>query len=276
VFTRTKHGANTLAEKLNKADISAAAIHGNKSQAARTRALAQFKDSTLQVLVATDIAARGIDIDQLPQVVNFELPNVPEDYVHRIGRTGRAGNEGEAISLVCVDELDFLRSIERLIKREIPREVVTGFEPDPNAKPQPIELRSNEPRPPRQGRGGQPQRKPQQGQPRAPRDARPNEPRQPLMSKPSLLPPYPDDVDETVLPDDDWQPPADAWSKTITQPRPGNGKPRPGQGGKPRKAGGNFAGKPGGKPGQGKPKARPGGEVDGNRAQPHRNGGRGH
>jgi ATP-dependent RNA helicase RhlE len=142
VFTRTKHGANRLAEQLGKSGISAMAIHGNKSQAARTRALSEFKSGKLQALVATDIAARGIDIDQLPYVVNFDLPNVPEDYVHRIGRTGRAGATGEAVSLVCVDERDLLRDIERFIKREIPREVIAGFEPDPNAKPQPIQLRS--------------------------------------------------------------------------------------------------------------------------------------
>ena len=140
VFTRMKHGANRLTEFLNKEDISAMAIHGNKSQTARTKALADFKNGSLQVLVATDIAARGIDIDQLPHVVNFELPNVPEDYVHRIGRTGRAGANGEAVSLVCVDELAFLRDIEKLIKREIPKQVVAGFEPDPNAKPEPIVL----------------------------------------------------------------------------------------------------------------------------------------
>ena len=105
------------------------AIHGNKSQTARTKALADFKSGDLQVLVATDIAARGIDIDQLPHVVNFEMPNVPEDYVHRIGRTGRAGSPGEAISLVCVDENGFLRDIERLIKREIPKEIIPGFAP---------------------------------------------------------------------------------------------------------------------------------------------------
>jgi ATP-dependent RNA helicase RhlE len=142
VFTRTKHGANRLAEQLGKSGISAMAIHGNKSQAARTRALSEFKSGKLQALVATDIAARGIDIDQLPFVVNFDLPNVPEDYVHRIGRTGRAGATGEAVSLVCVDERDLLRDIERFIKREIPREVIAGFEPDPNAMPQPIQLRS--------------------------------------------------------------------------------------------------------------------------------------
>ncbi len=142
VFTRTKHGANNLAEQLSKDDIPALAIHGNKSQGARTRALAEFKSGKLQVLVATDIAARGIDISELPHVVNYELPNVPEDYVHRIGRTGRAGADGEAISLVCVDELDFLRGIERLIKRQIPKEILPGFEPNPNAKPEPIQLRS--------------------------------------------------------------------------------------------------------------------------------------
>ena len=140
VFTRMKHGANRLVEFLDKQGITAMAIHGNKSQSARTRALADFKSGDLQVLVATDIAARGIDIDQLPHVVNFELPNVPEDYVHRIGRTGRAGAEGEALSLVCVDEEGFLSAIEKLIKRPIPREVVPGFEPDPNARPEPIQL----------------------------------------------------------------------------------------------------------------------------------------
>ena len=140
VFTRMKHGANRLVEDLIKEGITAMAIHGNKSQGARTRALAEFKSGELRVLVATDIAARGIDIDQLPHVVNYELPNVPEDYVHRIGRTGRAGAQGEAISLVCVDEEGFLREIEKLIKRSIEREVVPGFEPDPHAKPEPIKL----------------------------------------------------------------------------------------------------------------------------------------
>jgi ATP-dependent RNA helicase RhlE len=140
VFCRMKHGANRLTEFLNDQGITAMAIHGNKSQSARTKALADFKAGSLQVLVATDIAARGIDIDQLPHVVNFELPNVPEDYVHRIGRTGRAGAQGEAISLVCVDEFGFLRDIEKLIKRSIPREVVAGFEPDPHAVAQPIQI----------------------------------------------------------------------------------------------------------------------------------------
>ncbi|MBB3212053.1 ATP-dependent RNA helicase RhlE [Herbaspirillum sp. Sphag1AN] len=142
VFTRTKHGANKLVEQLEKDGISAMAIHGNKSQAARTRALSEFKDGKLRALIATDIAARGIDIDQLPHVVNYDLPNVPEDYVHRIGRTGRAGATGSAVSLVCIDERDMLHDIERFIKREIPVEVIEGFEPDPKAKPQPIQLRS--------------------------------------------------------------------------------------------------------------------------------------
>jgi ATP-dependent RNA helicase RhlE len=129
VFARTKHGANRLAEQLGKDGIQSAAIHGNKSQGARTRALADFKAGRVRVLVATDIAARGLDIDMLPHVVNYELPNVPEDYVHRIGRTGRAGSSGEAISLVAGAERSLLREIERLLKAEIPQTVVPGFEP---------------------------------------------------------------------------------------------------------------------------------------------------
>ncbi|ADE12577.1 DEAD/DEAH box helicase [Sideroxydans lithotrophicus] len=158
VFTRTKHGANNLADHLNKEGIPAMAIHGNKSQAARTRALAEFKTAKLQVLVATDIAARGIDISELPHVVNYELPNVPEDYVHRIGRTGRAGSEGEASSLVCIDEKKLLHDIERLIKREIPVVQVPGFEPDPRIKAEPILNGQN------RGQGGRGQGR---GQPRA-------------------------------------------------------------------------------------------------------------
>jgi ATP-dependent RNA helicase RhlE len=128
VFTRTKHGANRLCRQLEQDGLSATAIHGNKSQGARTRALADFKQGSVRVLVATDIAARGLDIDQLPHVVNYELPNVPEDYIHRIGRTGRAGNEGTAVSLVSPDEQALLRDIERLLKREIPRQVPEGYE----------------------------------------------------------------------------------------------------------------------------------------------------
>jgi ATP-dependent RNA helicase RhlE len=138
VFTRTKHGADKLVRSLHSDGIRAVAMHGDKTQNARTQALAQFKSGGVEVMVATDIAARGIDIDQLPHVVNYDLPNVPGDYIHRIGRTGRAGAEGEAISLVCVDEHAFLRDIERLIKRSIPRHVVPGFEPDPNAVAQPV------------------------------------------------------------------------------------------------------------------------------------------
>lgn len=147
VFTRTKHGANRLAEQLSRDGLSAAAIHGNKSQTARTRALADFKAGSVRVLVATDIAARGLDIDRLPYVVNFELPNVPGDYVHRIGRTARAGREGHAISLVCIDERQLLADIERLIKRKIDVHVVKGFEPDPRIKAEPIQKgRSQQPR----------------------------------------------------------------------------------------------------------------------------------
>ena len=137
VFTRTKHGANRLAKQLNSDGISAVAIHGNKSQSARTRALADFKNGEVSTLVATDIAARGLDIDRLPHVVNFELPNVPEDYVHRIGRTGRAGAEGVALSLVCADEQKFLAGIERLLKRKIPVKEIPGFKQEPTAKQAP-------------------------------------------------------------------------------------------------------------------------------------------
>ena len=139
VFTRTKHGANRLSQQLEKDGISSAAIHGNKSQGARTRALAGFKAGEVRVLVATDIAARGLDIQQLPHVVNYELPNVPEDYVHRIGRTGRAGNEGQAVSLVCVDEHKLLGDIERLLRRDISKILIPGYEPDPAIRAEPIQ-----------------------------------------------------------------------------------------------------------------------------------------
>ena len=129
IFTRTKHGADRLSKKLDKRKISSAAIHGNKSQGARTRALADFKKGDCRVLVATDIAARGLDIPLLPYVINYELPQVPEDYVHRIGRTGRAGASGKAISLVEVDELKQLKAIEKLIGNEIPSSEIEGFEP---------------------------------------------------------------------------------------------------------------------------------------------------
>lgn len=138
VFTRTKQGANKLTEAMISAGIKAAAIHGNKGQGARTKALAGFKDGSLTALVATDIAARGLDIPLLPHVINFELPNIPEDYVHRIGRTGRAGASGEAISLFSPDETVFLRDIEKLVGLKLPKENIKGFEPDPNASTEPI------------------------------------------------------------------------------------------------------------------------------------------
>lgn len=157
VFTRTKHGANKLAEQLTTDGITAAAIHGNKSQSARTKALENFKAGSVRVLVATDIAARGLDIDLLPHVVNFELPNVPEDYVHRIGRTGRAGNQGQACSLVCIDEHKLQHDIERLLKRKIPSEIIQGYEPDPSIEAKPIlNGRMSQPRGPRANTSRQP------------------------------------------------------------------------------------------------------------------------
>ncbi|MBV1883551.1 MAG: DEAD/DEAH box helicase [Pseudomonadales bacterium] len=149
VFSRTKHGANKLTRHLESEGITAAAIHGNKSQGARTRALADFKQGAVRILVATDIAARGLDIEQLPQVVNFDLPNVPEDYVHRIGRTGRAGASGQAVSLVSADEFKQLSDIERLIQQLLPRELIDGFEPDHDVPPSSLDtrpIRANKPK----------------------------------------------------------------------------------------------------------------------------------
>jgi ATP-dependent RNA helicase RhlE len=140
VFTRTKFGANNVAEYLTKHGVQAMALHGNKSQSARTQALEGFKSGQIRALVATDIAARGIDIDDLPHVVNYEIPNVPEDYVHRIGRTGRAGKEGQAVSLVCMDEEGFMMEIERFTKQEIPVQVIEGFGPDEGEKAEPIAM----------------------------------------------------------------------------------------------------------------------------------------
>jgi len=151
VFARTKRGANRLAENLSRDGLNAEAIHGNKSQAARTRALRDFKAGRVRVLVATDIAARGLDIDRLPHVVNYELPFVPEDYVHRIGRTARAGQEGEAISLVCAEEHNLLRDIEQLLKRKIDKEIIPGYEPDSRIKAEPVRRGASQ-RP--SGRGG--------------------------------------------------------------------------------------------------------------------------
>ncbi|MCG3169495.1 MAG: ATP-dependent RNA helicase RhlE [Pseudomonadales bacterium] len=181
VFTRTKHGANRLAEQLSKGGISALAIHGNKSQSARTRALAEFKDGSTQVLVATDIAARGIDIKELPHVVNFDLPNVPEDYVHRIGRTGRASMSGEAISLVGDDDLPLLAGIERLIRRKLPRATLSADDaaeleatvrsagPDIDTRP-PLPPRGRSGGGARRGSGGQATPRPQSNFRQSPRD----------------------------------------------------------------------------------------------------------
>jgi ATP-dependent RNA helicase RhlE len=163
VFTRTKHGANRLAEQLLRDGINAAAIHGNKSQGQRIRALDDFKEGRAAILVATEVASRGLDIDELPHVVNYELPSVANDYVHRIGRTGRAGLEGDAISLVCVDELELLAEIEGLLRQRIPRQAVPGFEVDRGIRAQPIrEIRNGGGRPaprrqmPERGYGGRP------------------------------------------------------------------------------------------------------------------------
>jgi ATP-dependent RNA helicase RhlE len=159
IFTRTKHGANKLSEKLEKSGMSSAAIHGNKTQNARTKALDGFKKGQIRVLVATDIAARGLDIPLLPHVVNYELPNVPEDYVHRIGRTGRAGASGEAVSLVCAEEIDYLRGIEKLLDLQLPVEIVSGFEPLEVDRQPPPKMGGGQ-RPPRsndnRGGGGKP------------------------------------------------------------------------------------------------------------------------
>ena len=164
VFTRTKHGANRLAEQLARDGLTSTAIHGNKSQGARTRALTEFKTGAVRVLVATDVAARGLDIDRLPHVVNYELPHVAGDYVHRIGRTARAGHEGHAISLVCVDEKQLLSDIERLLKCSIEKIVIRGFEPDARIKAEPIQQGRTQ-RPAK--RGSRPRKNARSGPPKA-------------------------------------------------------------------------------------------------------------
>ena len=173
VFTRTKHGANRLSEQLDKDGINSMAIHGNKSQPQRIKALEDFKNGNVRVLVATDIAARGLDIDMLPHVVNFELPQVAEDYIHRIGRTGRAGAEGEALSLVCVDEHKLLKDIEKLLRKDLPKDVVHGYAPDPSIPAEPIQTG-------RQGSGGRgPARAPRAGSSPVPRGERGRHPSRP-------------------------------------------------------------------------------------------------
>ncbi|MFL5681285.1 MAG: DEAD/DEAH box helicase [Chloroflexota bacterium] len=197
VFTRTKHGANRLATQLDRDGISAAAIHGNKSQSQRVRALDDFKAGRVAILVATDIAARGLDIDALPHVVNFELPMVAEDYIHRIGRTGRAGAGGDAVSLVCVDETPLLRAIEALLRRPIETEIVPGYAPDARIRPEPVRLRSNEPRGQMaRPNGGRPNAgRPNAGRPNAgrpngsrPNGARPNGPMPANAGRPNGAP----------------------------------------------------------------------------------------
>jgi len=172
VFTRTKHGANRLATQLDSDGISATAIHGNKSQGARTRALADFKSGKVRVLVATDIAARGLDIDRLPHVVNYELPHVAEDYVHRIGRTARAGNNGHAVSLVCIDENRLLHEIEKLLGHKIEKQVLPGYEPDPRIKAEPIQNGRGR----RPAGGGNKRSKPRQAQQAGKRNSNRNAP----------------------------------------------------------------------------------------------------
>ncbi|HKC44044.1 MAG TPA: DEAD/DEAH box helicase [Burkholderiales bacterium] len=219
VFTRTKHGANRLAEQLGKDGIEAAAIHGNKSQGARTRALAAFKSGELRVLVATDLAARGLDIEELPHVVNYELPNVPEHYVHRIGRTGRAGVTGEAISLVSPDEHSYLADIEKLLKRNLERTVVPGFEPGTAAQP----ARAAADRPVQRP---QEHRRPQRPQPR--RDHRPPAPehaRRPPAPEQARRPPPTEHAARAGADDEERQPSTNAnaqfpSSGPVTAPGP--------------------------------------------------------
>ncbi|ABC31403.1 Superfamily II DNA and RNA helicase [Hahella chejuensis KCTC 2396] len=172
VFSRTKHGANRLTRQLCAKGINAAAIHGDKSQNARTKALADFKTGSVQILVATDIAARGIDIDQLPQVVNFDLPQVAEDYVHRIGRTGRAGAEGQAVSLVSADEFKLLADIERLIQKRLPREEIEGFEPEqrlPESRLPTQPVKARKPKKPKAAKSGEQREQDRKGEKKGPR-----------------------------------------------------------------------------------------------------------
>ncbi|MCU0951777.1 MAG: DEAD/DEAH box helicase [Burkholderiaceae bacterium] len=299
VFTRTKHGANKLAAQLVKHDITALPIHGNKSQNARTRALAEFKSSKLQVLVATDIAARGIDIDELPHVVNFDLPNVPEDYVHRIGRTGRAGATGEALSLVSPDEMTLLRDIERFTKRALPREVVPGFEHGtPSKLPEPTHSeertphgqsrreahhnaprRERHPQGPRRGQGAGQEGKSRQGAGGEPRSGEqrsgaarpPQAPRKPKPAQPQggQRQQGGERGDEKILAD------PNAYLNALPfDARGGRGKPRGGPRGgqgQPWQGRARGTGTGGGQQGQrgqgGGGQPQPRGEVDGNNAR---------
>jgi len=274
VFTRTKHGANRLAEKLERDGIPAAAIHGNKSQGARTRALAQFKAGEVPVLVATDIAARGLDIVELPHVVNFELPNVAEDYVHRIGRTGRAGSSGSAVSLVDSEEVPLLRAIENLLKRAIPRAIVEGFVPP--VKTPGAEREDERPRGGRTQRQARPpQQRPAERQPRRPEGARPQQSAaQPREDNRGNRAPQPRDDNRGNRPQ---QPREDNRGNRAPQPRRADGErtqqPRRADGARqqqPRRADGDRPQHPrrGGGDGDRNRSRGPGrGEADGNTAR---------
>ncbi len=222
VFTRTKHGANRLAQQLTKQNIQADAIHGNKSQPQRTRALAGFKAGSVRVLVATDIAARGLDIEELPHVVNFDLPNVSEDYVHRIGRTGRAGSTGEAISLVSSEEMPLLADIEKLLKRRLERQVVPGFEPG---------TAPSEPDEPRNGRPGSDTSRARDARGRRPANAKSNTGIRGNVGHSTSRLARPATVQDPRPRDDDRQPSSNASSqfpssgKVFRDPRPANAKP---------------------------------------------------
>ena len=239
VFTRTKHGANRLAEQLGRDGINAAAIHGNKSQGQRVRALDDFKAGRAAILVATEVASRGLDIEDLPHVVNYELPMVPEDYVHRIGRTGRAEKTGDAISLVCVDEAALLRDIEKLLGRPIPTEVIPGFEPDRSIRPEPIRQRSAGPRfaNPSRGTGPRPIPVAQRGGPAAHRDRGPA-----VQSQGPVRHAPPSGPDRSQAPRHDVLRPAGSGgpnrggSVPRRDRRPNTGGPRPGQSGPRRPA----------------------------------------
>ena len=207
VFTRTKHGANRLAEQLLRDGIAASAIHGNRSQSQRIRALGDFKAGRVAILVATEVAARGLDIESLPHVVNYELPMTPGDYVHRIGRTGRAGVDGDAISLVCVDETSLLREIEALLRYRIPTEIVAGFEPDRSIRAEPIRLRTFG--------GGQP-----------------SQPRRPSRPQPGVFNPNQARHVPRRRPQKSWAPPAPARPSIGQRPAAPHPSPQNANGGR--------------------------------------------
>ena len=286
VFTRTKHGANRLATQLEHDGILATAIHGNKSQPQRVRALADFKAGRFAVLVATEVASRGLDIDALPHVVNFELPMVPEDYVHRIGRTGRAGVDGDAVSLVCVDETRMLQDIERVLGHAIPIETIEGFEPDPRIRPEPIlrgGLGGARPGGPRQGGAPRFSGSPRPGNSPANRAPRSNgAPWSHAAPRSSDAPRNAGAERHPARPQPSGQANPINAQRSAGGPRPGGaprpgGVPRPGTPSRPPAARG-FAGprRPGqsignGRPGYGpRPDQRPAGRPVGGHARPDR------